>query len=786
MLTHYLKSAVRNLLRQKRFSFINIFGLALGMAICLLVYVFVNYETSFEKSFQNYEDIHRVTALFTDDEDEEWMALTPYPLAPVLAANIPEVMAATRVESAWRETQFKYNNVSRYFDSFAYVDTSFFRVFAYEFTAGSPNSALIEPNDVVLSEKMAVQFFGKQNPMGQLINFNNKRDLKVVGIFKKPATNSHLNFDIFLPWINHKSGESQWNNMLNYYSYVKLHPGTEVASFEKKMNQTARAGFNTAFGEEETLEILFASQPIKDIHLHSHLDGEMGANSYQFYMLIYLLVGFAILFIAIINFTNLSTARSANRAKEVGVRKVVGASRWESSFQFLIESILQSIVALILAFLLAEIMLPYFNELLGLELAILKNTPILIIGFGILLSILVGLIAGIYPALFLSGFSPIKVLTGDFSKSKESAPLRKGLVIAQFSICATLILFLGIVFQQLNYITSKSLGFNPQQIMIIPLQDNKLQLSSTKAELSKIPGIEKISFANRLPGEDMGGNQYEIGERKAILDFNRVDENFIEALDIKLTAGNFFTATDIRDSIKKFVVNESFVSYYNIQDNPIGQRIANHDGVIIGVVEDFHWKGFNESITPFVMQELNDPYLPKAIIKIHSENLPQTVKAIQKNWEKLEPNYPFRYSFLDADFGALFKGYQNFGKALGFITLLIVFTAALGLFGLAAYTAEQRNKEIGIRKVLGASISQIMVLITKDFMYLVLIASVVALPIGYLIAKKWLTNFAYQTQINAFPFVATILSILVISMLTVSWQAFRAASINPVNAIKDE
>ncbi len=786
MFNHYLKSAVRNLLRQKRFSFINIFGLALGMAICLLVYVFVRYETSFEKSFQDYEDIHRVTALFTDDEEEEWMALTPYPLASALAADVPEVMAATRLQSAWKETQFKYNNAPRYLDNYAYVDTSFFQVFSYEFTIGDPNNALTEPNNAVLSENMATQFFGDQNPIGQVINFNNERDIKVVGIFKKTGINSHIDFDIFLPWRYRENGDTQWDNMLNYYSYVKLYPNTDVASFDKKMNQAARSRFTSSSGDEEPLTVLFASQSIKDIHLHSHLDGEIGANSYQFYMLIYLLVGFAILFIAVINFTNLSTARSANRAKEVGVRKVVGASRWESSIQFLIESILQSLVALVLAFLLAEIMLPYFNGLLGLELTILKSTPILMIGFGIVLSIFVGLVAGIYPALFLSGFSPIKVLTGDFSKSKDSAPLRKGLVIAQFSICAALILFLGIVFQQLNYITSKSLGFNPEQIMVIPLQDRKLKMSSAAAELSRIPGIETISFANKLPGEEMGGNGYQVGEKSAVLDFNRVDENFIEALDIKLTAGKFFTAADIQDSVRKFVVNESFVNFYNIKENPIGQRIANQDGVIIGVIEDFHWKGFNESITPFVMQELNDPWLPKAIVKIHSENLPQTVKDIQKNWSKLEPGYPFRYSFLDADFGALFKNYQNFGKALGFITLLIVFTAALGLFGLAAYTAEQRNKEIGIRKVLGASISQIMVLITKDFMYLVLVAAVVALPVGYLIARKWLTSFAYQTEINAFPFLATIITLVVISILTVSWQAYRAASINPVNAIKDE
>ena len=384
MLTHYLKSAVRNLLRQKRFSFINIFGLALGMTICLLVYIFVHHETSFEKSFKDYQDIHRLTALFTDDADEERMAITPYPLAPAVAAEVPEVIAATRLDAAWKETPFKYNNVSSYLDNFAFVDTSFFRVFSYEFTAGNANEVLTTPNEIVLSEKMATQFFGDLNPIGQLINFDNNRDLKVTGIFKKPVNKSHIDFDMFIPWRNRTSGENQWDNMLNYYSYVKLHSGTDVKDFEKKMNQAANSRFNTSLGEEEPLTILFASQPIKDIHLYSHLDGEIGANSYSFYMLIYLLVGFAILFIAIVNFTNLSTARSANRAKEVGVRKVVGASRWESSVQFLIESVLQSIVALLLAFLLAEFMLPYFNKLLGLDLTILNSNSFLIIIFGIL------------------------------------------------------------------------------------------------------------------------------------------------------------------------------------------------------------------------------------------------------------------------------------------------------------------------------------------------------------------------------------------------------------------
>lgn len=796
MLNHYLKSAFRNLLRQKRFSFINILGLSIGLAVGLLVFVFVSHERSYEKSFADYEQIHRLTAMFTMEEEEEWLALTPYPLAPTLAAELPEVLAATRINDAWSETLFKSKNESFYIDDYAYVDTGFFKVFNYEFVSGDPQNALSQPNNVVLSEAMAARFFGKENPMGKFVNFNNGRDLQVAGVFKQADQPSHIDQDIFIPWRERKSGEDQWNNMLNYYSYVKLHAKTDIPDFEKKMNTLVQDRINqlliadgVALDSEDaaaSTAIKYKTQPVKDIHLHSHLDGEMGPNSHSFYLYIYMLVALAMLLIAIINFTNLSTARSANRAKEVGVRKVVGASRWESSVQFLIESILQTSIALILGFLLAEFMLPYFNQIMGLDLTLLQSTPVKLIGFGVVLAIGVGLIAGIYPAVFLSGFSPIKVLTGDFSKSKESAPMRKGLVIAQFSICATLILFLVIVSQQLNYMTGKSLGFNPDQIMVIATQDQRIPMDRMRSQLATIPGVQQISFANNLPGEDMGGNQYQIGEKSGIADFNRADENFLNTLDIKLTAGKFFTPADLTDSIEKIVVNQAFVDYYNIKENPIGQRESTNNRTIIGVVENFHWKGFNESIKPFVIQELNDPYLPKIALQIHSENMAQTVNAIQQKWSAIDPKFPIRYSFLDEDFGALFKSYQNFGKALSMITLLILFTAALGLFGLAAFMTEQRNKEIGIRKVLGATVAQMMILITKDFMKLVLIAAIVALPFGYFIAKKWLNGFAYQTDISPFPFVLTIAIILIISLLTVSWQAFRAANLNPVNAIKDE
>lgn len=785
-----LKTAFRSLLKQKRFSIINILGLAIGMAVCLVIYVFAQHETSYEKGYKNYENIHRLTGMFMNEDVEQWLAVTPYPLAPTMQAELPEVESATRINDGWSEVLFSYKNESFYEKNYARVDTNFFETFSHEFIAGNAETAFDKPENIVLSEKLASKLFGNLNPIGQIIRINNTRDAIISAVIKKSDYPSHLNHDILLPWRKQDNLNANWNNMLNYYSYVKLNPNTDITSFENKMNQIAEKRYKSIPNNQNSeydIGVIFGSQPIKDIHLYSHLDGEMNANSHAYYIYAYILVGLAILLIAIINFMNLSTARSANRAKEVGVRKVIGATRWESSLQFLSESLLQSSLAILLAFFLAELALPYFNDLLGLELVLLGKHTAKIIFIGIGMAILVGLLAGIYPALFLSGFQPIKVLRGDFSKSKDSAFLRKGLVVTQFTICASLILFLTFVVKQVDYMSNKELGFQPAQVVNISTQTNELNFETIKRELSTISGVESVSVANRLPGTSMGGNSYGYGGKNLVMDFNRVDENFLKTLGIELKHGRSFTSADLKDSIPRVMVNEAFLTHFNIKD-PEGLIVERGDQKVqvVGVTKNFHWQGFNESITPFVMQELDDPWHPQVAVRIAPENVKQTIAAIQNQWATYEPNHPIQYTFLDEEFGALYSQYQKFGKALSFITILILFTAILGLFGLAAYMAEQRNKEIGIRKVLGASVEQMMVLITKDFLKLVMLAAVIALPIGYLMSTEWLESFAYRTSINAMPFLITIATVFLVSAVTVGMQAWRAAISNPVESIRSE
>lgn len=803
MFKNYIRIAFRNIFKQKLYSAINILGLAIGMAICILVYLYVQEELSYDRWQTDADDVYRVTGLFIDAGMEEELAVTPYPIAQTVREELPEVLAATKLNDAWDERLFQYQGQHFYTKSYAYVDSAFFEVFPYPFLSGNPQTVLQKPNNVILSKKMAARVFGEANPIGQSIRFNNQRDYIVAAVLDETDHPSHFYYDIYFPWRNQDRAieDNEWVSMFNYYTYVKLIPGTSKQQFEDKMNQLiqgklksilAKNGVSDMESEEARSYhsgVRFGIQKLTDIHLYSHLDGEINANGQIRYLYIYALVAFIMLLIACINFMNIATARSANRAKEVGVRKVVGASRWHTSAQFLIESMVQSFIALILAFILAEFFLPTFNSLMGTSLSIFNNQVAWLVLTVVSFAFLTGLLAGSYPALFLSGFQPIKVLKGDFSKSKESAPLRKGLVVFQFMVCSSLILFLFIVSNQVKYMANKELGFHPEQVLVIPMQTEALKdnFAAARNELQALPGVEKISLANRLPGQQMGGNSYQVGEIQHILDFNRVDEHYLDVLDIPLVAGRFFTREDQIDSSSAYVVNEAFVKVYGIEKDPIGQQIVggNGNGPIIGVVKDFHWQGFEQAIEPFVIQEFQ-AYLPKVILRLDSDNIQQTIQQVQQKWAVFEPKHPMRYSFLDEDFGGLYKSYENFSKALNFIAMLIIITAVMGLFGLAAFIAEQRSKEIGIRKVLGASIPQIMYMMVKDFVRLVLIAGLIAMPLGYWIAQEWLVEFAYRTPIGAGPFVGSLIIILLIAIITVSYQALRASTANPVQAIKSE
>ena len=801
MIRNYFKIAFRSLGKQKLYAFINILGLAMGIAICLLAYLYLRHEFSYDRWYTDSEEMYRINGAFKMDGVNDVIPITPYPIAGALVDEIPEVKASVKLHQAWRETLIEYDGKRMYSKEYARVDSSFFKVFDLPFYAGRSKGALDKPDQVVVSKKFAESFFGTAEALGEVFKFDDDKEYVVSGVLAPAPGPSHFYFDFYLPLAKRDALNDSWASMFNYYTYIKLHPGSDLAVFERKMDEMVKGkmlamaqldGADPEVAEEYMNAITMNAVPVSSIHLESKLEYEMQAGGDRTYIYTFMMIALIMLLIACINFMNLATARSAHRAKEIGVRKVIGANRWGASVQLLIEAMVQSIAAAILAIILAEIFIPIFNHYTTANIEInggnMLSFGIVTLGFALLTSLL----AGIYPAFFLSGFQPVKVLKGDYSRSGESAILRKGLVVFQFMVCAALIVFLLVVQGQIDYMKNKELGFHPEQVIIAPLQtramwDNPQVL---KSRLLQESNILEVSVAEHFPGDVMGGNFYESKNgHSGLLDFNNVDENYSDVLDMEMDAGRFFTSADLQDTNVQYVVNETFVREFGLGENPIGELIGQgegyNEGPIVGVVKDFHWKGFTENIQATVFQKM-DGDVPKVAIKIAPGQLKNTLQEIQSIWAEFEPNHPMAYSFLDQNFGKVYQQYINFGQILSYLTLLIIFTAILGLFGLATYTAEQRTKEIGIRKVLGASITSILQLLIYDFARLVVIAAVIAVPVGFWLSRRWLADFAYQTNISVFPFVLTLGFILLITIVTVGIQAYRVAIANPIKALKEE
>ena len=807
MFKSYLLTAFRNIKRQKMYAAINIFGLALGMAVCLLAYLYIADELGYDKWYKDSDRIYRLTGKFTGEGASEEIAVTPWPLGATLAKNLPEVEASTLINDGWNSILFSVGKNEVYIKNYAFADSSFFDVFSQKLLAGDPQTAFSKPENIVISKKLAEQFFGNANAaFGKTIGITGsgkKQEYQVAGVLNKPAGRSHFEFDAYLPQRKNSYEPNEWTSMFNYYTYLKMRPNVDLDEFVEKggkvVSKELAVAYNSNGNNEvnaetgmQDLGIGFGMQPITSIHLDSHLDGEIRTNGDRRYIYVYALIAIVIMLIAVINFMNIATARSAKRAKEVGVRKVIGASRWHSTWQFLTESIVQSLVALGFAILLAELMLPFFNGVLEKELVVFSSQFPKLLGVGLIFALLIGTLAGSYPAFFMSGFEPIRVLKGDFSRSGESVGLRKGLVIVQFTACAALLLFLFTVVRQINFMHGKELGFQAEQVIVVPIQTNELtkNFSPLKNRLLQNPNILNISQTLKVPGQQMGGNMYvsQAGV-KDIIDFNRVDHEYLNVLDIELKDGRNFRESDFNDTLTNYLVNETFVKQFQLGDNPIGQPLlwddGNIAGTIMGVFEDFHWKGFTQSIEPHVLQERND-WTGQAAIKVTAADVQSTLQFIRSEWETMEPGRPMKYSFLDDDFAQLYQEYTNFGKSLSYLPLLIIFTAMMGLFGLASYMAEQRTKEIGIRKVLGANTEQILFLLIKDFAKLVLIAGIIAVPIGFYLSKSWLTDFAYRISTEIWIFPVAILAVLLVAVLTVSLQAYRASRANPVESLSYE
>jgi putative ABC transport system permease protein len=801
MFKNYIKVAFRSLNKNRTYAIINILGLALGLAVTILVFMFVKDETSYEKHWNGYERIYRAGIKANLMGQKMDAPVSPSPMANALRTEFTDVEDATRFDTVKQEIMVRNQETRVYLSNTVYADSSFFKIFNYEFIYGDFKTALNGETSVVLTEESAKKLFGDADPMGKVVRYDDRRDYIVSGVVKQPKGHSHFEFNMFL---SRNTIRNVWMSN-GRYTYVKLKEGANFEAFKtemrrnfmKKIAPDVERFMQTTVEEMLKGDNMFEYQlmPLKDIHLHSNKEWEIRQNGNVLYIYVFIGIALLVIIIAGINFMNLSTARSGKRAKEVGVRKVSGASKKMLITQFLIESVIQSFIALFIAFILVELFLPGFNKILETELFLFNDYLGETILFSLMVTLFYGLFAGSYPAFFLSSFLPIAVLKGDFTKTKGGALLRKILVITQFTASTILIIGMIIIFKQISFMHNKDIGFEGDQVIVVPIQTDKManNFRSYKNIFTKNSNVLSVTRASYYPGDTPNQNMYMLeGSKEQLPLWNmEVDYDFFKTLDVKMLDGRKFDREKESDSIPYFIINETAVKNLNIT-NPIGRRMAVNQGSnantvygnIIGVVKDFHIEGFNSEIRPMVLSVTNNVWF--ASFKLANEDMNSTIDYIEKEWNKLEPTHPFRYTFLDQKFGKLLRQQENFGTMFLFLTILAIIISAMGLFGLASYTAEQRTKEIGVRKVLGASVPTIMKMLTTDFMKLVLISNLFAWPITYIIAKDWLSNFSYQIDMPILPYIFATILALFIALITVSTQAYLAANSDPVDALKYE
>jgi putative ABC transport system permease protein len=795
MFRNYLKVAIRSLAKSKLYSFINVTGLSVGIASCILIFLYVQDELSYDRYHERSDRIFRLTEMLHLPKEDRPQAVTSPPMGPAVKQNFPEVEKFVRINGSIR---YLSKDEKKFLETrLIYADSTLFDVFSYPMLEGNPKHALTEPYSVVLSETTAKKYFGKESALGKTMKLSDTIAVKVTGVITDVPTNSHFGFDAVLSRttitdMRKGQPEDNWFNN-GYYTYLLLKEGHDYKKFEAKANEF----IHKQMAEERKTSGLwydFVVQPLTSIHLYSNTGSEFQPNSDVSYVYIFSGAAILILLIACSNFVNLSTARSLNRSKEIGLRKVVGARRPQLTFQFLGESFLFAIVAGILAILIVKFSLPYFNDFTGKTLSLhINNIFFLLIYAGII--ILAGLIAGSYPAFLMSSFAPITALKGAIRHGWKDIIMRKGLVIFQFTIAIILGLGTTIVLQQLKFIQNQKIGLNKDQIIEMDLKFADLPKGKTVIqELLKTNGVENasltdFSFKSGISNIAMlpeGAAENEITSQSVIA----IDENFLSTFQIELAAGRNFSPQFPTDDTAGFIVNEAAVKTFGWKTakDAIGKKIdwgLGKKGQVVGVVKDFNFRSLHSQVAPLIIH-IYPEWTRYVAVRIKASNVSETLKKIESTWKGTATNSPFSYTFLDEDFAKMYKAENNMQSVLTLFTSIAVFVACLGLFGLAAFTIRQRYKEIAVRKVLGASAANITRLISKEFLKLVLISSLIAFPIAWFGMSRWLRDFAYRVQIGWWVFIAAAAAAALIALITVSWQAIRAAVANPVKSLRSE
>ena len=787
MFKNYFKVALRNIRRHPGYSIINIAGLAIGLACCLFILIWVLDELNYDKFHENAPYLYRVEENQYYSGRVYHVTVTPYPLAPAIKADFPEIIEATQYVGVGGQL-IRYGEKAFFETGIRAVAPAFFRMFTFPFVKGDSNTALDDPFSLVISEEMAEKYFGEEDPIGKVFSVNNTYDMKVSGVMKNIPNNSYLQFDMVIPYaLLEKVGavsDSMGSNSI--LTFVQLQKGASL----QQINDKIRGFIKKHVPDSVTdLELALYSK----IHLHQYFGygRDMGQIKYVY---IFSVIALFVLMIACINFMNLSTARSANRAKEVGVRKVVGALKSHIIRQFYGESVIYAFIALVFAVIIVVLLMSPFNNLSGKELSlgILGNWMILAGFIGV--TLFTGLVAGSYPALFLSSFQPVWVIKGNLKSGARSSLFRRRRGVVQFALSIFLIIGTVVVYNQLHYMKNRDIGYDKEHLVYIPMRGQTGRFyEALKNALVRDPRILNVTGSNHRPsniGSNSGGANWDgkDPDQVVLIGISSVDYDYIETIGIELKEGRSFSKEYGTDQTEAFIVNEEVAKLMG-KESVAGENFsfAGRDGNIIGVMKNFHYYSVRNKIEPLAI------YLRPAaqgfsytLIRIAPENISASLDFVKDTWQKVVPDFPFEYRFLVEDFEYYYRSEERMGGLLKYFSILAVFIACLGLFGLASFTAEQRTKEIGIRKVLGASASQITLLLCREFFVLVLLANIISWPVAYFVMRNWLQDFAYRTSLGMLTFVLTMVLALIIALLTVSFQAVKAAVANPVDALKYE
>jgi putative ABC transport system permease protein len=803
MLRHFFQIAWRNLMKRKLYSFINIAGLAIGMACCVLITLYVKNELSYDRYHAKRDRLYRVTQTFRSVQKgenpgppapQDFQVWGCAPVGPALQADFPEIEKVVRFMSPI-SILLQHGDRRIQQDNLVCMDSTAFDVFTWKMLYGDPHTALIAPNSIVLTRTVANKFFGNTNPVGKILRADNQLNLLVTGVMEDVPPNSQFTFNGLISMATDRLQEpnvySEWG-YVDFYTYLLLKDNTNIQDLQTQ----ADAFVKRHNPDDKGYAISF--EKMTDAYLHSVAVRQPGPTGSLTNVYLFSCIAVFIMLIACVNFMNLSTARSLERAKEVGIRKVLGVRPSRLMWQFLAESILMSIGAAVIALFLARSGLSLIGALSGKDLSDVNLFSPLVLSSILVLAVIVGIVAGIYPAWFLSGFKAIAVLKGKFNPSGQGISLRKALVVFQFTVSIVLIAGTIIVYRQLAYINQRDLGFRKDQMVIIDFAgDNQVEqhIESIKTAIAKDPGVTSVAASRAVPGEFLPNAGTLIQTPDGNMGFRipfiyEIDFDFIPTYHIPLVAGRTYSRAFQTDSAQSMVINEAAAKLYGYPHpaDAVGKKFDQwgRKGIIIGVVKDFNFRSLHQAVEPLTLRYGYPGSLNRISVSVKADNVPATLARLKSTWDKLAPQRPFLYHFLDESFNQQYQADQHFGQLFTFFSCLAIFIACLGLFGLSTFMAQQRVKEIGIRKTLGSSQTNIVLLLSKEFIWLVLIAVVISVPLCWWVMNDWLQGFAYRIQIGPLVFIESGLIALAIALATMTWQSLKAAMGNPIRALRND